>query len=94
MKSGGHGGGIKFINKTEHDLSHSDADALKAKVKGIKGVSQVIVDETEHSTGGPHALELKYATHEGTFLYCKTAGGDFSQVLQKLKTCQKQGWGF
>lgn len=91
MKSGGHGSGIEVINKTKHDLSHADTDALKTNVKkGIKEVKQVIVEETPDSTSKFHDLELKYVTPKGTFLYCKAASGDFSWALSQLKSCKKE----
>ena len=89
MKAGGHG--IQVINKTNHGLSHADKDALKANVaKGAGKVTQVIVEETQHRNVEYHALALKYVKGGQTFLYCKAAGGNFSDVLEQLKTCKKE----
>lgn len=89
MRAGGHG--IRVINETKHPLSHLDTDALKANVtKGVKGVKKVIVEETEHRGIEYHALALRYVTKEGTFLYCRAAGGNFSEVLEQLKSCQRK----
>lgn len=88
MKSGGHGGSVRVVNKTKHGLSHLDLDAIKKKAP--KGAKEMIVEETEHRGVDYHALALRYRTKEGTFLYCKAAGGNFSDVFEQLKSCKKE----
>lgn len=89
MKSGGHGGSVRVLNKTKgHGLSHLDIDAIRKKAP--KGVKEMIVEETEHRGVDYHALELRYRTKDGTFLYCKAAGGNFSDVLEQLKSCKRE----
>lgn len=92
MISGGHGSGsngVTAVNKTEHEISHANLDALGSNVRShIKGVTQVILEETQESTKVYHDFMLKYVTPAGTFLFCRAAGGSSEKILQYLKTCK------
>ena len=90
MKSGGHGGhkGIRVVNETRHGLSPGDLEAFREKA--TKLVDTVIVKETEHRGTDYHALELEFLTRKQAFVYCKAAGGNFSDVLEQLKRCKRE----
>lgn len=89
MKSGGHGGhkSIRVINQTRHGLSPSDLAAFREKAPDR--ADTMIVKETAHRGTEHHALELWFLTRTTKALYCKVAGGNFSDVLEQLKNCKQ-----
>lgn len=90
MKSGGHGGhkAVQVINKTRHGLSPGDLAAFREKAPDK--ADTMIIEEREHRGIEHHALELWYLTRRAKVLYCKVAGGNFSEVLEALKNCKRK----
>ncbi len=78
---------VDVINRTRHSLSPGDLREVKAKAPA--GATRMEVVETRHVDLKDHALELFYTTIKARFLYCKSAGGDFSVVLSALKACHR-----
>lgn len=89
MKSGGHGGhkSVRVINKTKHEPSPGDLAAFKEKAP--RGADTMIIEERKHQEMKHHALELWFLTRTSKALYCKVAGGNFSDVLDQLKNCKR-----
>lgn len=79
---------IPVDDRTQHDLS--PLDLREFRVKAPPGATRMVVEEEKHTRAGKHHLRLIYTTSRGRFLYCKAAGGSFSDVLEQLKSCTNQ----
>lgn len=79
---------VSAINRTKHPLSAGELREFGARAPA--GATRIEVVETKHVDVVRHELQLVYTTSRGRFLYCKAAGGSFSDVLEQLKSCTNQ----